>query len=124
PGSGGGRRAWRFLPHGGTRSASPSGPVRAGLSVAASLTLRCSPAAPRGAAVLARPPRRHYGLPMARVLSTAQVDARDRLAYWTDAVCDAYVQLDCSVPSDEAVSGEIRINTLATLELSKVTATP
>ena len=60
---------------------------------------------------------------MARVLSTAQVDARDRLAYWTDAVCDAYVQLDCSVPSDEAVSGEIRINTLATLELSKVTAT-
>ncbi|HEX4362030.1 MAG TPA: helix-turn-helix domain-containing protein [Pseudonocardia sp.] len=60
---------------------------------------------------------------MARVLSTAQVDARDRLAYWTDAVCDAYVQLDCQVPpSAEGVEGEIRINALATLELSRVTA--
>ncbi|HWN36441.1 MAG TPA: helix-turn-helix domain-containing protein [Pseudonocardia sp.] len=60
---------------------------------------------------------------MARVLSTAQVDARDRLAYWTDAVCDAYVQLDCQVPpSAEGVDGEIRINTLATLELSRVIA--
>jgi AraC-like DNA-binding protein len=60
---------------------------------------------------------------MARVLSTAQVDARDRLAYWTDAVCDAYVQLDCQVPASAGgVEGEIRINTLATLELSRVTA--
>ncbi|MDT7748107.1 MAG: hypothetical protein QOD96_1769 [Pseudonocardiales bacterium] len=61
---------------------------------------------------------------MSRVLSTADVDERDRLAYWTDAVCDAYVQLDCAAPAPARdVVGEIRIDTLATLELSRVTAT-
>jgi AraC-like DNA-binding protein len=61
---------------------------------------------------------------MARVLTTEQVDPKDRLAYWTDAVCDAYVQLDCVTPSGaDQVHGEIRIDRLATLELSRVTAT-
>ncbi|HXV93782.1 MAG TPA: hypothetical protein VD813_10820, partial [Pseudonocardia sp.] len=61
---------------------------------------------------------------MARVLTTDEVDARDRLAYWTDAVCDAYVQLDCTSPKpDRDVRGEIRIDTLSTLELSRVTST-
>lgn len=61
---------------------------------------------------------------MARVLSTEQVPAGERLAYWTEAVCEAYVQLDCATPSArDEVTGEIRIDSLATLELSRVTAT-
>lgn len=52
------------------------------------------------------------------------VPERDRLSYWTDAVCDAYVQLDCRAPQHHRqVDGEIRVDTLATLELSRVTAT-
>jgi len=32
---------------------------------------------------------------MATVLSTADVHARDRLAFWRDAICDVFVGLDC-----------------------------
>ena len=32
---------------------------------------------------------------MPHVVSTAQVDAAHRVAYWTDLVCDTYVQLEC-----------------------------
>jgi AraC-like DNA-binding protein len=61
---------------------------------------------------------------MAKLLSTTQVEPRDRLSYWIDAVCDTYVQLDCDAPPDAgSIDGEIRLDTLATLELSRVTAT-
>ena len=30
------------------------------------------------------------------MLTTDEVDARDRLAFWNDAVSDAYVQLSCT----------------------------
>jgi AraC-like DNA-binding protein len=59
---------------------------------------------------------------MSRLLSTAAVHPRDRLAYWNDAVCDAYVRLDTTAPGGDVV-GEIRVDALATLELSRVTAT-
>jgi AraC-like DNA-binding protein len=59
---------------------------------------------------------------MARLLTTDEVDARDRLAYWNDAVSDAYVSLTCDTPTADVV-GDIRIDSLATLELSRVTAT-
>lgn len=60
---------------------------------------------------------------MAKLLSTAGVEPRDRLAYWVDAVCDTYVQLDCDAPPGAgSIDGEIRLDTLATLELSRVTA--
>ena len=59
---------------------------------------------------------------MARLLTTDEVDARDRLAYWNDAVSDAYVSLTCDTPTADVV-GDIRIDSLATLELSQVTAT-
>jgi AraC-like DNA-binding protein len=56
-------------------------------------------------------------------MSTRDVPAHERLAYWTEAVCDAYVQLDCRAPVQRRqVDGEIRIDTLSTLELSRVTA--
>jgi AraC-like DNA-binding protein len=60
---------------------------------------------------------------MAKLLSTRQVDPRDRMSYWIDAVCDTYVQLDCDAPPGVAsIDGEIRLDRLATLELSRVTA--
>lgn len=59
---------------------------------------------------------------MARLHTTDEVDARDRLAYWNDAVSDAYVQLACDAPGGD-VRGDIRVDSLATLELSRVTAT-
>ena len=59
---------------------------------------------------------------MARVLSTDAVEARERLAYWNEAVSDAYVRLTCDAPGNDVV-GEIRVDSLATLELSRVTAT-
>ena len=61
---------------------------------------------------------------MPHVLSTASVDPARRLAYWVDMVCDTYVQLDCDPPADAAgIEGEISADTLATLRLSRVTAT-
>ena len=59
---------------------------------------------------------------MARVLSTDVVDAHERLAYWNEAVSDTYVRLDTTAPGRDVV-GEIRADSLATLELSRVTAT-
>ena len=61
---------------------------------------------------------------MTQVLSTNSVARTDRPAYWIDAICDAYVQLECEPLADDGgVDGEIRVDTLATLELSRVTAT-
>lgn len=59
---------------------------------------------------------------MARLLTTDAVDARERLAYWNEAVSDAYVRLDTTAPGADVV-GDIRVDSLATLELSRVTAT-
>jgi AraC-like DNA-binding protein len=59
---------------------------------------------------------------MSRLLTTDVVGARERLAYWNDAVSDAYVRLDTTAPGGDVV-GEIRVDALATLELSRVTAT-
>ena len=59
---------------------------------------------------------------MARVLTTETVHARERLEYWNEAVSDAYVRLTCDAPGRDVV-GDIRVDSLATLELSRVTAT-
>ncbi|GAA4683682.1 helix-turn-helix domain-containing protein [Pseudonocardia yuanmonensis] len=59
---------------------------------------------------------------MARVLTTDTVEARDRLDFWNAAVSDAYVRLSCAAPGGDVV-GDIRVDSLATLELSRVTAT-
>jgi AraC-like DNA-binding protein len=58
---------------------------------------------------------------MARLLTTDMVDARERLAFWNEAVSDTYVRLDTTAPGSDVV-GEIRVDSLATLELSRVTA--
>lgn len=59
---------------------------------------------------------------MARLLTTDAVAARERLAFWNEAVSDTYVRLDTTAPGRDVV-GEIRVDSLATLELSRVTAT-
>lgn len=61
---------------------------------------------------------------MPLLLSTAEVDPRDRLSYWSDMVCDTYVELACEVPADKTIiEGSIANSQVATLSLSQVTAT-
>lgn len=58
-----------------------------------------------------------------QLLSTAGLPEADRTAYWVDAVCDAYVQLECEpLGGQPRIDGEIRLEQLATLQLSRVTA--
>jgi AraC-like DNA-binding protein len=62
---------------------------------------------------------------MGQTLSTESVAPDQRLAYWTDLVCDTYVQLDCEAAGGRrSIDGDIRADELASLRLSKVTATP
>lgn len=61
---------------------------------------------------------------MSRTISTEQVAERQRTAFWTDLVCDTYVQLQCDPHAGrDAIDGEIVADELATLQLSRVTAT-
>jgi AraC-like DNA-binding protein len=58
-------------------------------------------------------------------VSTHGVEPRQRLAFWTDMVCNTYVQLDCDAAAGSTtIEGDIRADALATLQLSTVTATP
>lgn len=60
---------------------------------------------------------------MSRTLSTAQVAPAERMAFWSDIVCDTYVQLECDAPAGcNTIEGEIVADRLATLQLSRVTA--
>jgi len=60
---------------------------------------------------------------MSHTLSTTTVEPGHRLAYWSDLVCDTFVQLDCQAPDGEDIQGEIAADRLASLQLSRVTAT-
>lgn len=75
--------------------------------------------------VCERSPASHraYHESMPRLLSTADVDARQRLAYWTDMVCDTYVQLECEPHAGaKRIEGRIAAADLAALQLSEVTS--
>lgn len=57
-------------------------------------------------------------------LSTDAVPPAQRLAFWTDMVCNTYVQLDCDAAAGAStIEGSIGAATLATLQLSQVTST-
>jgi AraC-like DNA-binding protein len=57
--------------------------------------------------------------------STRAVEPKQALAYWTDMVCDTYVQLECDTAAGmQTVQGDIVADELASLQLSQVTATP
>jgi AraC-like DNA-binding protein len=61
---------------------------------------------------------------MTRVLATSSVEPLRRTAYWTDMVCDAYVQLECDAGAGvDHIEGEIVADRLAALDLSRVTST-
>ncbi len=60
---------------------------------------------------------------MQKLWSTDIVEERDRLSYWIEAVCNTYVQLDCDTPDRTGpFRGEIAVEQLSTLGLSRVTA--
>ena len=62
---------------------------------------------------------------MHQSVSTDRVEPSQRLAFWTDMVCNTYVQLDCDAAAGApTIEGDIRADELATLRLSRVTATP
>jgi AraC-like DNA-binding protein len=62
---------------------------------------------------------------MHHAASTDAVEPGRRLAFWTDMVCNTYVQLDCDAAAGSAtIEGDIAADELATLQLSRVTATP
>jgi hypothetical protein len=62
---------------------------------------------------------------MRQTLSTASVAPGQRLAFWADLVCNTYVQLDCEAAAGaSSIDGEIVADTLGSLQLSRVTASP
>jgi AraC-like DNA-binding protein len=62
---------------------------------------------------------------MHQSVSTDSVEPSQRLAFWTDMVCNTYVQLDCDAAGGRSgIEGHIDADTLATLQLSRVTSTP
>ncbi|WP_164933083.1 helix-turn-helix domain-containing protein [Tropicibacter alexandrii] len=52
--------------------------------------------------------------------STSSVAARDRIAYWSEAVCDTFVQLGCDAPRTAPFSGSLRTTRHSSLTLSEV----
>ena len=67
---------------------------------------------------------------MTQLLSTDAVSRDQRLAYWTDMICNVYVQLGCDPVhgGDSGDSGDfegsIRQHTLPGLDVSVVTSSP
>lgn len=56
--------------------------------------------------------------------STSDVKARERAAYWMDAVCGTFVQLECQVLGDEQTFfGDLQAYDVGVLRLSRVHAT-
>lgn len=67
---------------------------------------------------------------MTQLLSTDAVSRDQRLAYWTDMICNVYVQLECDAVrscddgDDGDFDGSIRQHTLPSLDMSVVTSGP
>ena len=57
---------------------------------------------------------------MTQILRTDAVAQHERIAYWTDVICDVYVQLDCDSPAASDFSGSIERDVLAGMEVSVV----
>lgn len=55
--------------------------------------------------------------------STANITARDRFAYWREAVCASYVQLGCEVDRTVGFSGDLEITRHSGMSVSKVSGT-
>lgn len=60
---------------------------------------------------------------MPKIWSTADVQPRDRLPYWIDAVCDSLVHADCEVSRDRPFFGEMRTEALDDLRIVALAGT-
>lgn len=61
---------------------------------------------------------------MATVLSTADVHARDRLAYWREMICDVFVGLDCTALAGGPFRGRIATQPGSHVTFSDVESQP
>jgi AraC-like DNA-binding protein len=64
---------------------------------------------------------------VARIFTTETVRPAESTAYWVDALCDAYVRLECdpiAVDRPGLFQGEIQQNSLSTVDVSVVEASP
>lgn len=59
---------------------------------------------------------------MTLMLTTDTVTPAQRLAYWTDMICDTYVQLECDAPRGSGFAGSIHSQSMPGLDLSVVTS--
>jgi AraC-like DNA-binding protein len=57
---------------------------------------------------------------MDKFLTTSAVPRDQRIEYWTDLICDSYVNLSCSRTGDGEFDGSIRTREIASLNLSVV----
>jgi AraC-like DNA-binding protein len=62
--------------------------------------------------------------PETALFSTDAVAPRDRFAYWREAVCDVFVQLECERVGREPFAGAITTRPFGALTLSEVAARP
>ena len=58
------------------------------------------------------------------VFSTEAVAPRERFAFWRDAVCDVFVQLECERIDDSPFAGTITTRPFGGVQLSEVAARP
>lgn len=59
---------------------------------------------------------------MSTILTTDAVDPSDRVAYWTDMICNVYVQLSCDPRLTSDFAGSIQKHTLPSLDMSIVSS--
>jgi AraC-like DNA-binding protein len=59
-----------------------------------------------------------------RLLTTSSVPPQHRLSFWTEAISDAYVSVNCTAQEGrDSVDGELAVRSLASLDVSRVRAT-
>jgi AraC-like DNA-binding protein len=63
-------------------------------------------------------------MPKGHTYSTEDVTAKEQLEYWTDMICDEFVQLDCTSEKRDTFRGEIRGSEVENIQISEVSADP
>ncbi|MDC0739563.1 helix-turn-helix domain-containing protein [Cognatishimia sp. SS12] len=53
---------------------------------------------------------------------TTQISQANRFAYWSDAICNSYVQLGCDAKNTSGFKGEIKVRRHSILSISEVSA--
>src|SRR5260221_13400891 len=61
----------------------------------------------------------NYGTPTTgHRRTTLDVSERDRLAYWIDLICSLYVSLECDVPVDTDLFGEVEYGHVGEIDVT------